>query len=139
MARRRKKKKGESSKIDPPMAAMIDIVFLLLIYFIATFKENKVEAHLAINMPSPSKTRAEDKPPTLFEVYILPDKYLLMGTREMTIDKLEEKLIALASFDAEQTVMIKMSPSAVEEQLVSLLDRCGKAGLTQLNVLTLKE
>ncbi len=135
----KKKKRSVETKLDPPMAPMIDIVFLLLIFFIATFKENKVEAHLAINMPSPSKTREEEKPPTLFEVYILRGRYLLMGTTEVSLDTLEDKLIAVASFDPDQTVMIKVHPDATEAELVHVLDRCGKAGLTQLNVLTLKE
>ncbi len=124
-------------KLEVPMSAMIDIVFLLLIFFIATFKENKVEAHLAINMPAPSAKKTDTKP-KLLEVYIYPDQYLWMGTKPVDLNKIQELLISAASFDAEMTVIIKVHPDATEKQLVDLLDRCANAGLTKLNVLTLK-
>ena len=130
-------------KLDVPMSAMIDIVFLLLIFFIATFKENKVEAHLAINMPSPSSQPTETKP-KLLEVYIYPDTmappdgYMWMGIKMVKLERIQELLISAASFDTEMTVLIKVHPDATEKQLVDILDRCANAGLTKLNVLRLK-
>ncbi len=130
-------------KLDVPMSAMIDIVFLLLIFFIATFKENKVEAHLAINMPSPS-SQVTEKKPVLLEVYIYPDTmappdgYMWMGIKMVKLERIQEYLISAASFDTEATVLIKVHPDATEKQLVDILDRCANAGLTKLNVLRLK-
>ena len=40
-----------------PMSSMIDIVFLLLIYFIVTMEDEIPEAHLSINLPSPGSKR----------------------------------------------------------------------------------
>ena len=132
MSRRR-----EFENLQVPLAAMIDITFQLLLFFIFSWHETKTEAHLAINMPAPSSVVTKEKP-KLLEVYILPDRYLWMGTKEVQIDKLQDLLISAASFDAEMTVLIKVHMEAPEKKLVDLLDKCAYAGLQKLNVMTLK-
>lgn len=73
MARKRKKIEGEAA--EPPMAAMIDVVFLLLIYFIITQKDVIPEAHLAVNLPTPSRSNTVlDDKPLLIELEALPPK-----------------------------------------------------------------
>ncbi len=131
-------RKKTVDKVEVPMSAMIDIVFLLLVFFIATFKENLVEAHLAVNMPAPSRTKPETNV-KLLEIYVLEDRYLLMGTRTITIAALGKWLKDVADYDAEQTVLIKVHGDATERQFVDVLDRCHRAGLKQLNVMRLKE
>ena len=48
---------------EVPMSAMIDVVFLLLIFFIATKKPTIAETHVAINLPAPSVAKQSDTPP----------------------------------------------------------------------------
>ena len=135
------RKKYVTDKAEPPMAAMIDVVFLLLIFFILTFKETKVEAHLAINMPSPDAPPSDEEPPELFEIWVLHNRYLMQGRSKQVwdLDKIEATLINVVASDPNQAVMIKVQQKAHEGKLVDLLDRCAKVGLTNLNVLTLKE
>ena len=45
-------KKRNDESLAVPMSQMIDVVFLLLIYFVVTMKDEISEAHLAINLPS---------------------------------------------------------------------------------------
>ena len=179
---RRKKRRVRSDNTEVPMSAMIDIVFLLLIYFILTFKVNKVEAHLAINLPSPSMDKSQ-QPPQLFEVHIFAGEtsqaiddqgkpmfnndgapvmvtkalYRLQGVQPVTLEELEPYLQEQRSLnplpgnfdtmDNEQradwiakdiTIMIKVDQGAHEGHLVTLLDRCRKFKLMNLNVQTLK-
>ena len=62
-------------KVDVPMTAMIDVVFMLLIYFIMTFKDPiKPEGNFDIYMP---QTTQSSEP---------PDPSLLMATVKMRSD-----------------------------------------------------
>jgi biopolymer transport protein ExbD len=138
------RKTRRSDKQDIPMSAMIDIVFLLLIFFIWTHKEEIVEAHMAINLPSPDIPSGPPPPkPRLLEIQIPPDSthegiYFLLGSPK-SLDVLEGILAKQAALDAEQTVVIKVSQEARQGKLIELLDRCKKVGLSKLNVLTLKK
>ncbi|HAR66979.1 MAG TPA: hypothetical protein DCR55_12300 [Lentisphaeria bacterium] len=124
-------------QMETPMSAMIDVVFLLLIFFIVTHKEEQVEAHMAINLPAPGAASAPSNKPNLLEVHVYNTFYTLNG-KQLGLDTLEEKLLGLAMLDSDQTVIIKVSREAFQRELVELLDRCQKAGFKNLNVLTLK-
>ena len=137
------KKKIQEAPAEAPMSAMIDVVFLLLIFFIVTHQDEMVEAHMSINLPSAASAPSDAPKPKLIEIQIPPDsdmdgKYLLMGATPMDVDGIEEVLAGQAVLDPDATIIIKVSPRAEQRKLIALLDRCKKVGLTQLNVLTLK-
>lgn len=121
-----------------PMSAMIDVTFLLLIYFLITRRDDIPEAHLAVNLPSP-KTEADqvEERPSLLEIEVRPGAlYLQKAPR--TPAQLEATLRTLAAYDPDQTVIVKTSPEARTRELVQVLDLCRGAGFTRLNLLTLK-
>jgi len=139
MAKKRKRRRTLKSE-EVPMSSMIDVVFLLLVFFVATYKEQLIEAHMAINMPAPGAGEPGNKP-RLLEVYVLPNNTFILnpGMRQVSLDAVEEMLQKTAAYDPEQTVIIKVDPDAREAALIDLLDLCKKYQLSQLNVLTLRE
>ncbi len=133
----RKKKAGGGQVVQIPMSSMIDVVFLLLIYFIVTHKEERTEAHLAVNLPSPNAAATTEVKPKLLELEIHPGRVLLQGVAR-TPEQMEDTLSRLAKLDPEQTVIVKTSTMARTEELVTVLDLCKGVGLEKLNVVTLK-
>jgi biopolymer transport protein ExbD len=121
-----------------PMSSMIDVTFLLLIYFLITKRDDIPEAHLAVNLPSQKAqpTQNEEKP-NLLEIEIHPGQLYLKKTPQ-TLAELEAMLARLSAYDPDQTVIIKTSPQAQTQELVQVLDLCKGLNLTQLNVMTLK-
>ena len=61
------RRKGEASKLE--MTSMIDVVFLLLIFFIVTLKQEDILAHLDVNRPEPQPERIE-VPPQLVTIVV---------------------------------------------------------------------
>ena len=121
-----------------PMSAMIDVTFLLLIYFVITQREEIPEAHLAVNLPSPNMTpQKPDENPNLLEIEIHPGQ-LYLKKNPMTLAELQDKLGRMAALDTEQTVIVKTSVEAQTHELVTVLDTCKGLGLTKLSVMTLK-
>lgn len=132
------KRRISADTLAIPMSSMIDVTFLLLIYFIITKREEIPEAHLAINLPSPNaQATATDEKPNLLEIEVHPGQFYLKKTPQ-TLPQLEAMLGKLAAYDPEQTVIVKTSPQARTQELVQVLDLCKGLGLTKLNVMTLK-
>jgi biopolymer transport protein ExbD len=132
------KRKRSEQMIQVPMSSMIDVVFLLLIYFIVTYKEEIPEAHLAVNLPSPSAPPAEpQEPPPLLELEVHPGEYRLRG-KTLGLATIQKTLESLAATSPELTVIIKVNQSARTKNLVSVLDVCKGANLSNLNVVTLE-
>ena len=134
---RNRRKKTGVQRFSVPMSSMIDVVFLLLIYFIVTQKEEVSEAHLVVNLPSPNPVQTAKTKPNLLEIEVLPGQVLIQNVpRSPAVIK--DTLRYLAKLDPDQTVMIKVSQLAKTKDLIQVLDICKAVGLNQLNVMTLK-
>lgn len=132
------KRRITSESLAIPMSSMIDVTFLLLIYFIITQREEIPEAHLAVNLPSPNQPQQpSDEKPNLLEIEVHPGQVYLKKVPQ-SLEQLQEMLAKMAAYDAEQTVIIKTSVLAQTQELVRVLDLCKGLGLTKLNVMTLK-
>ena len=132
------KRQRDDASGEPPMASMIDVVFLLLIYFIVTFKEVIPEAHMAVNLPSPNPSQTkEEEPPDLLDIEVHPNQYILRG-QPQSLESIKKTLQYLGELDPDMTVMVKTNVAAYNRELVTLLDLCKGSGLTKLNVVTLK-
>ena len=145
------KKNRKRIKVDEaeiPMSSMIDVVFLLLIYFIVTQKPIVEETLLSCDLPTPGGP-PPDKPPTLMKIGVFkildlpPDKdintYFLNGSpwpldSPSAPNDLRRQLKAMAATDPDQPIIINCGPNAYHQKLVQLLDACSDAGLTKLNI-----
>ena len=133
------KRRRVQEQAEVPMSSMIDVVFLLLIYFIITQKEEISEAHLAVNLPTPSVAEKQDEEPKRpIEITVLRGKLQLRGLT-VTLDQMREFLEPRAKEDPELTVVVQTSTKALQHELVDVLDACTELGLTKLNVATLKD
>ena len=121
-----------------PMSSMIDVVFLLLIYFIVTMEDEIPEAHLSINLPSPSSKKAKDALPKLIELQVYKDTLRLRG-KQMTYDEIDAFFKRFGSMDKDSTVLVQVSQHAHAQDLVSALDLCRKYGFHNLNVLSIND
>lgn len=130
-----KRKKAENLSVQ--MSSMIDIVFLLLIYFIVTAREEITEAHLAVNLPTPGAAKATENKPKMLEIEVHQGDYRLNGA-PLEPEVIESMLIGLGRTDSSMTVMVKVAFEAYASDLVTILDLCDKAGLTNLNVVSLR-
>ncbi len=137
MARRR----PEEQKAEVPMSSMIDIVFLLLIYFIVTQKPIIEDTHLGVDLPTPGG-KPKDKPITLFTIDVHKqsddpgkdlDIYYVNG-RKWNFNDLALQLKKTAEQDKEQTIILNCGPNARHQKLIRILDACHDAGLSKLNL-----
>jgi biopolymer transport protein ExbD len=136
------KKRRKIEEAQVPLSSMIDVVFLLLIYFIVTQKEIIEDTYLAADLPTPGGAKP-DKPVTLFTIDVTlqhPENsdldlqtYYVNG-RRWKFDDLKEQLVRTGENDPEQTIIINCGPNAKHRKLIQLLDACAVAGLKKLNL-----
>ncbi|MGL4854862.1 MAG: ExbD/TolR family protein [Lentisphaeria bacterium] len=138
MAKKQKKEMGEPPA-EPPMSSMIDVVFLLLIYFVATAKDDIPEAHMAVNLPAPPVATAQppqEEPPKLIEIKVLSQYYEFMGRQNVALSEIRRHLNDFGATDGNYTVIIKTSIGSKNQRMIDILDACSAAGLKQLNLVT---
>ncbi len=135
----------ESAEV--PMSAMIDVTFLLLIYFVVMQKEVKEESFVAINAPNPGKT-APITPPVTFDLTVQSDAYYFQGQPYAKAEDLQEAMSFFAANSLPDPDMperlgtmvnLKLSTLANQEQLVHLMDLLAKHRLTNIKFFYLKD
>lgn len=131
-------KTRSETNLEVPMSPMIDVVFLLLIYFLVTYQPEIPEAHLSVKLPGAPEEQEEEpeEPPSLLELEVHPDAYVLRG-KMLDLETMTRSLSSMAESDPDVTVIIKVSARSETRRLIHLLDVCKGVGLQNLNVVTI--
>jgi len=117
-----------SAETGLPMTPMIDIVFLLLVFFILTYQLLPPEAHLdALTAGG----KAGDK--VYLELTVNADSYCVNGL-PFTLSEVGRVLSSLRALQADTGVVIRAARDARTARLIALLDLCGHLGLRRISV-----
>ncbi len=114
------------------MLPLIDIVFLLLVFFIYAMLSMAVHRGLLVNLPSSSTAKIDKKP--LLSVTVRADGTVLLDKQRVSINDLLESLRQRARDRKETGVLLFADRSLPYQKLFRVLDQIRKAGLTQISL-----
>jgi biopolymer transport protein ExbD len=124
----------QEAKFTLALAPMLDVIFLLLLYFVVTFHPVSTEGHTAMKLPGINPTPGPRRP-DIVQLGVLPGQYLVHN-QPCSLAKVAAYLASAAVSEPDARVSIKVSPEATEGELVAILDLCQKTRLTNLSVMT---
>lgn len=126
-------KRRETLGID--MTPVIDVVFILLIFFIVTSVFKKEELALVLDLPASS---AKEKEVSKDEVFIelSPEKLAIKGI-EVSFESLEDNLKEVK--DKTKPIIIRIDEKVEYKRVVKVLDLLQKYDLNNLALITEKE
>lgn len=130
---RRKRQPDNGINLTP----LIDVVFLLLIFFMVTTTFTK-ETRLLINLPQASGDVADSRPSTLELVIAKDGSYAVNGQNLINRD-IKTIMAALkdASGDnADIPLVITADAQATHQAVITAMDAAAKLGFDQLNIAT---
>ncbi len=130
-----KRKRRSVYQIQPPMTALIDIVFMLLIYFLLT-TNFMVDEGITIKLP---KAKAAT-PQTQKEitVYVDPEGRAYLMNRQVPEDKLFTQLKEMIG-GRDRLVVIRADRSVILNKAVKVMDIAKAAGAARLCLATEKD
>lgn len=122
-----------------PMAAMVDIIFLLLIFFVSTSVFYRLEAEMDITIPVAEEARVNERKVGEIIINVRRDGTVVVNQRELTISKLTAILIQIAKVDKNTQVILRGDAEAKHQSIMSVLDACAKAGIWHVSFAALNE
>lgn len=131
--------KFQKSQLEPAgmqLAPMIDIVFLLLIFFIVTWQFSRSETEMKISVPS-SQEGADPKR-VLGEIIVnvrVTGEVVVEG-QVMSQAQLKQKLSAIAKQHQNQPVRLRGDAKCEYQTIVEVIDTCQKAGIWNISFAT---
>lgn len=130
-----RKNKKPRYHIQAPLTSLIDIVFMLLIYFMLT-TNFMVEEGIKINLPQANASA----PQTQQEITIFVDRdgRVFLFDREVPYNILFKKLKDLIGGQKDKLVIVKADRSVVLNKAVKVMDLAKAAGAAKLCLATEK-
>ncbi len=135
-----RKKKRVGIRID--MTPMVDVAFLLLIFFMVTTVFRRPLA-MEVNVPEPG-AKVEVPASNVMTVYVQEDGSLLydVGLRGITSaswDELRDLLVLEMDYNPELIVLVKVDRNARYEKMVDVLDSLDDAQVGRFSVIPMTE
>ena len=129
----------EDGDVGFQIAPMVDVVFVLMLFFMASAGMQVVEKELAINLPSGGAAKQGGPPPTPIVIDISADGQVQMndmpyGTpADKALQPLRAKLKDMIdSFGDKDPVIIRPTPDTRHERIMDVLNAAGAAGVKNL-------
>lgn len=130
-------KRQSSEEVSVNLTPLIDVVFLLLIFFMVSTTFTK-ESHLEIDLP---QSTADPAKPSVKEIEVIinadgeysVNERKLVNNQEVTLRKAVEKL---SSGDNKLPFIITADAKTAHEHVVRVMDVAGQLGFVQLSITT---
>jgi biopolymer transport protein ExbD len=123
-----------SQKIGLNLTPLIDIVFLLLVFFLLTTHFMEQDG-IGVRLPSATGTTSSKQ--HQIALSITRDERFFIAGEQIPFSKLEQKLRSM--LDADSTVIIRGDRDVPLQTAVSVMDKAKKAGAGRIVIATLKE
>lgn len=123
-------------QVQAPLTALIDIVFLLLIYFLLT-TNFLVEEGIKIKLPQAKASAPQTE--EVITVYVDADGKVFMEDRELTYAGLFDRLREKIGGAENRLVFVRADRSVVLNKAVKVMDIAKAAGAGRLCIATEKD
>ncbi|MBG7607148.1 MAG: biopolymer transporter ExbD [Verrucomicrobia bacterium] len=118
------------------LAPMIDIVFLLLIFFIVTWQFTKSETELSVSVPTAQEGAEPERQMSEIVINILGDGKIRIEGTTVDLEQLLVKLAPIATAFENQPVRIRGDGGVEYQRIVEVIDTCQKAGIWNISFAT---
>jgi biopolymer transport protein ExbD len=120
------------------LAPLVDVLMLLLIFFLLTWSAARNENELDVKVPKASAAKEKMAPPGDVVVNVKTDGSVIVNRRTMTESELGNLLQNLVKLYPEQAVVIRGDESGAYKNVVNVLNICSEAGITNVAFATAK-
>jgi biopolymer transport protein ExbD len=120
------------------IAPMIDIVFLLLIFFIVTWNFARWETELDVTVPTAEAGQESRRTVGEIIVNVNKDGGIIVQRQELTPERLLEMLQGIAALYPDQAVVLRGDEATDYRHVVKVLDICRQANIWNVAFATSK-
>ena len=117
------------------MTPMIDIVFLLMIFFLVASKLEEADRSIDVVLPRASEAKPLTSRPRELIVNIDREGKYYSGSNPVSLEQLEDFLIqAAADNPGKQTVVVRADENVAHKFVVGAMNACVKSGIDDYQV-----
>jgi len=121
------------------LTSMLDVIFLLLCFFVTASVFSQWESEISISLPSASTSETPSRLPGEVILNVARDGSVTVNAKKLTLNDLGERLRKVADFYPGQPVVIRADRETSYDSLVKVIDTCRNAGVWNFSLATVEE
>ena len=118
------------------LVPLIDVLFILRIFFIVTFAMARFETELNISVPASESGTQSDRRVGELVINVRQDGTLVWNSKVLTEDQLMAQLQEIARFDRKRAIIIRGDRKTEYEKIVRVLSVTHASGLHHVSFAT---
>jgi len=138
--------KFKKAHVDEPvgvqMASMIDIVFLLLIFFVVSSQLKEIEIEKEVTLPIADSSQKKESEGFLeIQVNVLPNNMIKVGDSIIKVDDLPVELVKLTKETGgkDKKIIIRGDKKAQYGRIMRIMGSCAAANIWNVSFATFQE
>lgn len=116
-----------------PMAPLIDIVFLTLVFFMVTSVYSTLESEVDITLPTASSATLGARSQGEIFINLREDGAIILNNKQITLEKLQATLYQVAEYYPGGSVIIRGDTDAQLGRAIAILDSCKNADIQNVS------
>jgi len=129
---------GKSRAPALALTSMLDVIFLLLCFFVTISVYSQWESEISISLPKAATAEQPERLPGEIIVNLAKDGGVKVNGAAMTLDDLQGRLKRISKFYPGQPVIIRADKAVAYEHLVKVIDTCRGADVWNFSLATEK-
>ena len=132
-------RKGKSRAAGVSMTALMDVIFLLLCFFVTSSVFSQWETEVSISLPTAKSATVPGRMPGEIIVNVAADGAVSVNGRSLTKEELTARLKRVSELYPGQPVVIRADKVTPYESLVAVIDACRAADVWNFSLATKDE
>lgn len=121
------------------LTSMLDVIFLLLCFFVTASVYSQWESEISIQLPTAETSDEPNRLPGEVIVNVTDNGFVRLNGMNVELVDLETRLSKLAKIYPDQSVIIRADRVTKYEHLVKVIDTCRKAEVWNFSLATSNE
>ena len=123
---------GEGTIIN--MSSLLDVLFILIIFFLATATFREEEKDIQIDLPHAGETAALSAAPKVIMINVREDGSYHVGTSRTDLDGIRRAVRAAVEKDPNQKILIRGDRRAYHDYVAAAVRVCDEMGVQKANI-----
>ena len=133
------RRKSRSRAAAVQMSSLMDVIFLLLCFFVTTSVFSQWETEISITLPTAKSATVPGRMPGEIILNLAKDGTVSVNGQTLTLADVTERLTRIAKLYPGQPVIIRADKETAYESLVGVIDACRTADVWNFSLATKDE
>ena len=133
----RRNSRGRAAAVQ--MSSLMDVIFLLLCFFVTTSVFSQWETEISITLPTAKSSTVPGRMPGEIILNLAKDGTVSVNGQTLTLADVTERLTRIAKLYPGQPVIIRADKETAYDSLVGVIDACRSADVWNFSLATKDE